>query len=56
MNRILVIEDEEIILKALTKLLQRNHFEVTTATNVEDAIGAQPQSFDLILADLRLPG
>jgi len=56
MNRILVIEDEEIILKALTKLLVRNHFDVTTATTVEEAIEAQPQSFDLILADLRLPG
>ncbi len=56
MNRILVIEDEEIILKALTKLLVRNHFEVTTAKTVEEAIEAQPQSFDLILADLRLPG
>lgn len=56
MNRILVIEDEEIILKALTKLLERNHFEVTTASTVEQAIEAQPQSFDLILADLRLPG
>ncbi len=56
MNRILLIEDEEIILKALTKLLVRNHFEVTTATTVEQAIEAQPQSFDLILADLRLPG
>lgn len=56
MNRILLIEDEEIILKALTKLLQRNHFDVTTARTVEEAIEAQPQSFDLILADLRLPG
>lgn len=56
MNRILVIEDEEIILKALTKLLQRNHFDVTCAKTVEEAIEAHPQSFDLILADLRLPG
>jgi len=56
MNRILVIEDEEIILKALTKLLERNHYEVSTATTVEEAIDVQPQSFDLILADLRLPG
>lgn len=56
MNRILVIEDEEIILKALVKLLERNHFEVTTAMTVEAAIEAQPRSFDLILADLRLPG
>ncbi len=56
MNRILLIEDEEIILKALRRLLERNHFEVTTATTVEEAIEAEPQSFDLVLADLRLPG
>jgi len=56
MNRILIVEDEEIILKALTRLLERNHFEVSTAMTVEEAIEAQPQSFDLILADLRLPG
>jgi len=56
MNRVLVIEDEGIILKALTKLLERNHYDVTTAQTVEAAIEAQPQSFDLILADLRLPG
>ena len=56
MNRLLLIEDEEIILKALTKLLVRNHYDVTTAGTIEQAIEAQPQSFDLILADLRLPG
>lgn len=56
MNRILIIEDEEVILKALSKLLQRNHYDVTTAKTVEEAIRAQPQSFDLVLADLRLPG
>ena len=56
MNRILVIDDEEIILKALTKLLERNHFDVTTARTVEEALASHPQSFDLILADLRLPG
>lgn len=56
MNRILVIEDEEIILKALKKLLERNHYNVTTAQTVEEAIEAHPQSFDLVLADLRLPG
>lgn len=56
MNRILVIEDEEVILKALKKLLERNHYDVTTAQTVEEAIDAHPKSFDLILADLRLPG
>lgn len=56
MKKILIIEDEEIILKALRRLLERNRYHVHTATTVEQAIEARPQSFDLILADLRLPG
>ncbi|MGQ7843581.1 sigma-54-dependent transcriptional regulator [Granulosicoccus sp. 3-233] len=56
MKRLLLVEDEEVILKALRRLLERNHFIVETATTVEQAIAAQPRSFDLILADLRLPG
>lgn len=56
MKRLLLVEDEEVILKALRRLLERNHFIVETAHTVEQAIEAQPRSFDLILADLRLPG
>lgn len=56
MKKLLIVEDEEVILKALKRLLERNHYEVHTATTVEQALQAQPQSFDLILADLRLPG
>ena len=56
MKRLLLVEDEDVILKALRKLLERNHYEVHSATTVEEALQAQPQSFDLILADLRLPG
>ena len=56
MKRILLIEDEEVILKALTRLLERNHYSVTAATTVETAKELHPSSFDLILADLRLPG
>ncbi len=56
MKRILLIEDEDVILKALTRLLERNHYSVTTATTVEAASDLHPSSFDLILADLRLPG
>ncbi|MEE9319381.1 MAG: response regulator [Granulosicoccus sp.] len=55
-KRLLLVEDEEVILKALSRLLTRNHYEIVTALTVEAAIEAQPQSFDLILADLRLPG
>lgn len=56
MKKILLVEDEDVILKALCRLLERNHYEVNTATTVEQALAAEPQSFDLILADLRLPG
>ncbi len=56
MNRLLVIEDETVILKALTRLLERNHYEVTPANSVEEALTAEPRGFDLVLADLRLPG
>ena len=56
MKKLLIVEDEEVILKALKRLLIRNHYDVHTATTVEQALEAQPQSFDLILADLRLPG
>ncbi|MBX2839002.1 MAG: response regulator [Gammaproteobacteria bacterium] len=56
MNRVLLIEDEEVILKALTRLLERNHFVVTGVTSVERAEQLDLESFDIILADLRLPG
>lgn len=56
MKRLLLIEDEEVIVKALRRLLERNHYTVHTAGTVEEALAAEPQTFDLVLADLRLPG
>ncbi len=56
MNRLLIIEDEKVILKALTRLLERNHYEVTPTRSVEEALPLEPRGFDLVLADLRLPG
>lgn len=56
MKRLLLIEDEDVILRALRRLLERNHYDVHAVSTVEEAIEAQPQSFDLVLADLRLPG
>jgi len=56
MSRILIIEDEEVIVKALTRLLERNRYEVTSANSVEEALTLEPRGFDLVLADLRLPG
>ena len=56
MNRILLLEDEDIIRKQLTLLLERNNYEVVGASSVEEAIEFYPESFDVILADIRLPG
>lgn len=56
MNRLLVIEDEDVIRKQLARLLERNRFQVETAATVELALELDPESFDLILADIRLPG
>jgi len=56
MNRLLVVEDEDVIRKALLRLLERNNYDVIGVGSVPDAINESLQSFDLILADLRLPG
>ena len=56
MNRILLLEDEDIIRKQLTLLLERNNYEVAGTSSVEEAVELYPESFDVILADIRLPG
>ena len=56
MNRILLLEDEDIIRKQLALLLERNNYEVVGASSVEEAVEFYPESFDVILADIRLPG
>lgn len=57
MPRILIVEDEEIIRSAVRKLLQHAGYDVADAGSVEEAEqGHEPDEFDLIISDLRLPG
>ncbi|MBV1959462.1 MAG: sigma-54 dependent transcriptional regulator [Pseudomonadales bacterium] len=56
MNRILIVEDEEIIRLALKKLLERNHYDVVEAGSVEEASKLELTNFNMIISDLRLPG
>ena len=57
MERILVIEDEVVIRRALSKLLQRKGYAVFEAGSVaEGEVNHSLDSFHLIIADLRLPG
>ena len=56
MNRILIVEDEEIIRQALARLLEREGYRVVTAETLAQACEQnRSQGFDLIISDLRLP-
>ncbi|TDO15402.1 MULTISPECIES: sigma-54-dependent transcriptional regulator [Halomonas] len=56
MSRILIVEDEAIIRSALKRLLERHDHRVSEAGSVSEAVALDPQGFDLVISDLRLPG
>ncbi|HLS99074.1 MAG: sigma-54 dependent transcriptional regulator [Porticoccaceae bacterium] len=57
MQRILIVEDEEVIRNSLVKLLERNGYAPEAAANIQDATQRYALAdFDLIISDLRLPG
>ncbi|MDZ7851844.1 MAG: sigma-54 dependent transcriptional regulator [Halomonas sp.] len=56
MSRILIVEDEAIIRSALKRLLERHDHRVSEAGSVTEALALEPQGFDLVISDLRLPG
>ena len=58
MNRkILIVEDDENILRLETDYLEANDFTVTSATNGNDGLElALAGGFDLIMLDIMLPG
>jgi signal transduction histidine kinase/ActR/RegA family two-component response regulator len=52
---ILIIDDEPAITKTLTRLLQRNGHEITTAANgCEGLTALQTRDFDVIFCDMRM--
>jgi len=57
MSRILIVEDEVVIRTELRRLLGRQGYTVAEAGSVASATSEHdPSSFDLIIADMRLPG
>lgn len=56
MSRLLLIEDEEVIRRALVRFLKRKQFDVTDVATIEDALETPLHTFDVVLTDLRLPG
>ncbi len=61
-NKILVIDDDEMILTALSRLLERRDWDVTTANGPEPALAvletelATGGGFEVVLCDYRMPG
>ena len=57
MNRILIVEDEQVIRDAVSKLLKRNGYEVSAVDSVEAALeSCELADFHLLIVDIRLPG
>lgn len=57
-RRILIVDDEASIRESLAEFLRDFNMEVVTSENAEEALGllATGTKYDLLLADLRLPG
>ncbi len=54
--RVLVVDDEEIVLVALRDLLRQQGYEAVTATNVLDALELlKQQPFAVVLTDQQMP-
>lgn len=58
-RRVLVVDDERLVLSVVMRMLRRADFNVVTASNAEDAeeaFNASSTPFDLVLTDIVMPG
>ena len=53
--KILVIDDDETILRLIKNILQLNGYEVTTRNGIEEVNICDFVDFDLILLDIMMP-
>ena len=57
MARILLVDDEPDILRALSRELHGTEWEITRAHSAEDAIEqVKKQTFEVVMSDYRMPG
>ena len=57
MRKILVLDDDALVLKSFTNLLTRSGYEVISVSTYMDALKAfEQKDFDLVLSDIRMPG
>ncbi|OQX88137.1 MAG: hypothetical protein B6D55_01105 [Candidatus Omnitrophica bacterium 4484_70.2] len=56
-ENILLIEDEEIVVKSIAKLLKKNGYKVTIAHRGIEALEAvKKERYNLLICDVRMPG
>lgn len=56
-KKILVIDDEELLIKTMNRLLEKKGYQVYSVKNGQDAkVMAEEEDFDLIISDVRMPG
>lgn len=56
-NHILLIDDDTLVLRSLTKLLAHAGYVVLAASSYEAALEAfETREFDLVISDIRMPG
>lgn len=56
-KKILVIDDEELIVRTLTKLFKKSGFEPFVVKSGQEAmVSVKKEKFDLIISDMRIPG
>ena len=54
---ILIVDDEDLVIRSIQKLLMRAGYEAIIARSGEEALGLiQSQHVDLIVCDVRMPG
>ena len=55
--RVLIVDDDRIILESLGEFLRLEEYEVETATSFHAAIGAlEREPADLVISDINMPG
>jgi len=55
--RVLLVDDEALVLSSLRRLLRRADFDVATATSGPEALDAlEKAEFDVIVSDYKMPG
>jgi PAS domain S-box-containing protein len=58
-ERVLFVDDEEIIVQSMRNMLERLGYKVTTVTESEEALklfSGKPSEFDLVITDQTMPG